>query len=50
MHVALWAPDAIARWLAGDLSSAPLSDDDRERLGRGARIEELAEVLRSLAT
>jgi glycosyltransferase involved in cell wall biosynthesis len=39
-----------ARWQAGDLSSAPLSDDDRERLGRGARIEELAEVLRSLAT
>jgi glycosyltransferase involved in cell wall biosynthesis len=39
-----------ARWQAGDLSSAPLSDDDRERLGRGARIEELAEVLRSLDT
>jgi len=26
-----------------------LSADDRERLGRGARVEELADVLRGLA-
>jgi len=37
------------RWKAGTLDGTRLSADDREQLGRGARIEELAEVLRSLA-
>jgi glycosyltransferase involved in cell wall biosynthesis len=37
------------RWAAGDLDGTVLSADDRERLGRGARVEELAEVLRGLA-
>jgi glycosyltransferase involved in cell wall biosynthesis len=37
------------RWAAGTLDGTPLSPNDRERLGRGARVEELAEVLRSLA-
>jgi glycosyltransferase involved in cell wall biosynthesis len=36
-------------WAAGTLDGTPLSPADRERLGRGARIEELAEVLRGLA-
>jgi glycosyltransferase involved in cell wall biosynthesis len=39
-----------ARWKAGTLDGTRLSSDDREQLGRGARVEELAEVLRSLAT
>jgi len=38
-----------ARWSAGALDGTPLSPDDRERLGRGARVEELAEVLWGLA-
>jgi glycosyltransferase involved in cell wall biosynthesis len=38
-----------AAWRAGTLDGAPLSEGDRERLGRGARVEELAELLRSLA-
>jgi hypothetical protein len=38
-----------AAWHAGTLDGTPLSEEDRERLGRGARVEELAEVLRSLA-
>ena len=38
-----------ASWRAGSLAGTPLSEDDRERLGRGARIEELAELLASLA-
>jgi glycosyltransferase involved in cell wall biosynthesis len=37
-----------AEWRAGRLDGTALSPDDRERLGRGARIEELAEVLRGL--
>jgi glycosyltransferase involved in cell wall biosynthesis len=37
-----------ARWQAGTLDGTVLSDEDRERLGRGARVEELAEVLRGL--
>ena len=37
-----------ARWAAGTLDGTALSSEDRERLGRGARIEELADVLRSL--
>jgi glycosyltransferase involved in cell wall biosynthesis len=36
-------------WAAGTLDGTPLSPADRERLGRGARVEELADVLRSLA-
>jgi glycosyltransferase involved in cell wall biosynthesis len=38
-----------ASWQAGELDGTPLSEDDRERLGRGARVEELAELLRSLS-
>jgi glycosyltransferase involved in cell wall biosynthesis len=38
-----------ARWRAGTLDGTRLSSDDREQLGRGARVEELAEVLRSVA-
>ena len=38
-----------SRWKAGGLDGTQLSLDDREQLGRGARVEELAEVLRSLA-
>jgi glycosyltransferase involved in cell wall biosynthesis len=41
--------DLHARWAAGTLDGTPLSSEDRERLGRGARVEELAEVLRGLA-
>jgi glycosyltransferase involved in cell wall biosynthesis len=37
-------------WKGGTLDGTALSPDDRERLGRGARVEELAEVLRGLAT
>jgi glycosyltransferase involved in cell wall biosynthesis len=36
-------------WSAGTLDGTPLSPADRERLGRGARVEELAELLRSVA-
>jgi len=38
-----------AKWQAGELNGTPLSAVDRERLGRAARVEELAEVLRGLA-
>ncbi len=38
-----------ARWVAGTLDGTVLSPEDRERLGRGARVEELAEVLWGLA-
>jgi hypothetical protein len=38
-----------AKWQAGGLNGTPLSADDRERLGRAARVEELAELLRGLA-
>ena len=38
-----------AAWASGTLDGAALSAADRERLGRGARVEELAELLRSLA-
>jgi glycosyltransferase involved in cell wall biosynthesis len=37
------------RWRAGTLNGTALSREDRERLGRGARIEELADLLRSVA-
>jgi glycosyltransferase involved in cell wall biosynthesis len=42
--------DLHSRWKAGALDGTVLSAEDRERLGRGARVEELAEVLRGLAT
>jgi glycosyltransferase involved in cell wall biosynthesis len=35
-------------WASGSLDGTVLSAEDRERLGRGARVEELAEVLRGL--
>ena len=38
-----------AAWQTGTLDGTALSADDRERLGRGARVEELADVLRGLA-
>jgi len=37
-------------WAAGTLDGTPLSPADRERLGRGARIEELADVLQGVAS
>jgi len=40
--------DLHERWVAGTLDGVALSAEDRERLGRGARIEELADLLRSL--
>jgi glycosyltransferase involved in cell wall biosynthesis len=50
-------PDAIrealvslhARWQAGQLNGTPLAPEQRERLSRAARVEELAELVRSLA-
>jgi glycosyltransferase involved in cell wall biosynthesis len=41
--------DLHARWSEGTLDGTPLSPEARERLGRGARVEELAELLRSVA-
>jgi glycosyltransferase involved in cell wall biosynthesis len=40
--------DLERRWKAGELDGAPLEDDARRRLSRRARVEELAELLRSL--
>jgi glycosyltransferase involved in cell wall biosynthesis len=37
-----------ARWRAGELDGTPLSPAQRERLSRAARVEELADLLRSL--
>jgi hypothetical protein len=37
-----------AAWQAGELDGTPLSADDRERLGRAARVEELADLLQGL--
>ena len=37
------------RWREGSLDDTPLSDEWRRRLARGARVEELADVLRSVA-
>ena len=37
------------QWRRGSLDGTPLSDEWRERLGRGRRVEQLAELLRSLA-
>lgn len=39
----------VERWRAGSLDGTPLSPADRERLSRGARVEELAELLREVA-
>jgi glycosyltransferase involved in cell wall biosynthesis len=41
--------DLHARWKAGSLDGRPLSPEWRARLSRGTRVEELAEVLRSVA-
>jgi len=38
-----------ARWRAGELDGPPLSDEWRDKLSRGRRVEQLADVLRSLA-
>jgi glycosyltransferase involved in cell wall biosynthesis len=38
-----------ASWQAGKLDGTPLSAEDRERLGRAARVEELADLLHGLA-
>ena len=40
--------DLHARWKAGSLNGTPLSDDWRRRLSRDGRVEELADLLRSL--
>jgi glycosyltransferase involved in cell wall biosynthesis len=37
------------RWKAGKLEGTPLSEEWRDRLSRATRVEELAELLRSLA-
>ena len=41
--------DLHRRWKAGSLDGTPLSDEWRKRLSRGERVEELADLLRSLA-
>jgi len=41
--------DLHRRWQAGSLNGTPLSDAWRRRLSRGERVEELADVLRSVA-
>jgi glycosyltransferase involved in cell wall biosynthesis len=38
-----------SRWKAGSLDGTPLSPEWRTRLSRGTRVEELADLLRSLA-
>jgi len=38
-----------ARWRAGELDGPPLSAEWRDKLSRGRRVEQLADVLRSLA-
>jgi glycosyltransferase involved in cell wall biosynthesis len=40
--------DLESRWRAGRLNGTPLSPEWRERLSRRARVEELAELMRSL--
>ena len=40
--------DLHRRWQAGSLDGTPLSDEWRKRLSRGERVEELADLLRSL--
>jgi glycosyltransferase involved in cell wall biosynthesis len=41
--------DLHARWQAGRLDGTPLSPEWREKLSRGGRVEQLADLLRSLA-
>src|SRR5213076_2483196 len=41
--------DLHRRWKAGSLDGTPLSDEWRQRLSRGERVEELADLQRSLA-
>jgi glycosyltransferase involved in cell wall biosynthesis len=41
--------DLHRRWRQGSLDGTPLSSEWRERLSRGRRVEELADLLRSLA-
>jgi glycosyltransferase involved in cell wall biosynthesis len=41
--------DLHRRWKAGSLDGTPLSPEWRARLSRGTRVEELADVLRSVA-
>jgi glycosyltransferase involved in cell wall biosynthesis len=41
--------DLRLRWKAGSLEGTPLTDEWRERLSRSGRVEELADVLRSVA-
>jgi glycosyltransferase involved in cell wall biosynthesis len=41
--------DLHRRWKAGSLNGTPLSSEWRTRLSRGERVEELVEVLRSVA-
>jgi glycosyltransferase involved in cell wall biosynthesis len=41
--------DLRLRWKAGTLDGTPLTDEWRERLSRSGRVEELADVLRSVA-
>ena len=41
--------DLHRRWQAGSLDGTPLSAEWRRRLSRGGRVEELADLLRSLA-
>jgi glycosyltransferase involved in cell wall biosynthesis len=41
--------DLHARWRAGQLNGTPLDPETRTRLARSARVEELADLLRSLA-
>ncbi len=41
--------DLHRRWREGSLNGTPLSDEWRERLSRARRVEELAEVLRTVA-
>jgi glycosyltransferase involved in cell wall biosynthesis len=40
--------DLHRRWKAGGLDGTPLSDEWRRRLSRGGRVEELADLLRSV--
>jgi glycosyltransferase involved in cell wall biosynthesis len=41
--------DLHARWRAGSLDGTPLSQEWRDKLSRGRRVEQLADLLRSLA-
>ena len=41
--------DLHRRWKAGSLDGTPLSEEWRRKLSRSGRVEELADVLRSVA-